>query len=173
MGGAKQDRGPHASALEGSAPAQTHPLPVERRGGVLRSIRSLVCLRRRIGAFAASATGSNRLFQLLVHVSHLPAPMNAAECRQMVESARRANLLLGVAQVFRFEQSTRCLRERVAAGQVGKPVFARAEFSFSNSWSRWQVDQRRESRRAAVPSPMWEYIVWTRYVTSCRMKSYA
>lgn len=59
-----------------------------------------------------------------------PMGMNAAECRQMVESARRANLLLGVAQVFRFEQSTKCLRERVAAGQVGKPVFARAEFSF-------------------------------------------
>ena len=59
-----------------------------------------------------------------------PMGMNAAECRQMVEAARRANLLLGVAQVFRFEQSTKCLRERVAAGQVGKPVFARAEFSF-------------------------------------------
>jgi 1,5-anhydro-D-fructose reductase (1,5-anhydro-D-mannitol-forming) len=59
-----------------------------------------------------------------------PMGVNADQCRQMVEAARRAGVLLGVAQVFRFEPSTASLRERVAAGQVGKPVFARAEFSF-------------------------------------------
>ncbi|MGC2197299.1 MAG: Gfo/Idh/MocA family oxidoreductase, partial [Terriglobales bacterium] len=32
-----------------------------------------------------------------------PMGMNAAECRQMVEAARSAQVLLGVAQVFRFE----------------------------------------------------------------------
>jgi 1,5-anhydro-D-fructose reductase (1,5-anhydro-D-mannitol-forming) len=56
--------------------------------------------------------------------------MNAGECRQMVEAARNAKVLLGIAQVFRFEDSTHRLRERVAAGQIGKPIFARAEFSF-------------------------------------------
>ncbi len=56
--------------------------------------------------------------------------MNAAECREMVEAARRSNLPLGVAQVFRFERSTETLRERVAARLIGKPVFARSEFSF-------------------------------------------
>lgn len=59
-----------------------------------------------------------------------PMGMNADECRQMVEAARRAKLSLGVAQVFRFERSTGSLRERVALGQVGRPVFARAEFSY-------------------------------------------
>jgi 1,5-anhydro-D-fructose reductase (1,5-anhydro-D-mannitol-forming) len=59
-----------------------------------------------------------------------PMGMNAGECRQMVEAARRAKLLLGVAQVFRFERSTASLRERVAVGQVGRPVFARSEFSY-------------------------------------------
>jgi|SRR5271157_285801 len=59
-----------------------------------------------------------------------PMGMNATECRQMVEAARRAKRLLGVAHVFRFERSTAGLRERVAAGQVGKPVFVRSEFSF-------------------------------------------
>jgi len=48
----------------------------------------------------------------------------------MVEAARTANLLLGVAQVFRFEESVAWLRERVAAGQIGASIFARAEFSF-------------------------------------------
>ena len=60
-----------------------------------------------------------------------PMGMNAVECRQMVEAARGAKLLLGVAQVFRFERSAARLRERVAARQVGRPVFARAEFSYS------------------------------------------
>ena len=59
-----------------------------------------------------------------------PMGMNAAECRQMVEAARQAGLLLGVAQVFRFEDSTARLRDHIAAGQIGKPVLARAEFSF-------------------------------------------
>lgn len=59
-----------------------------------------------------------------------PMGMNAAECRRMVEAARQAHVLLGVAHVFRFDQSVVRLRERVAAGQIGAPVFARAEFSF-------------------------------------------
>jgi predicted dehydrogenase len=59
-----------------------------------------------------------------------PMAMNAAECRRMVEAARQAKVLLGVAQVFRFEESTKRLRERLAAGQIGAPIFARSEFSF-------------------------------------------
>jgi predicted dehydrogenase len=59
-----------------------------------------------------------------------PLGMNAAECRRMVEAARQAKVLLGVAQVFRFEESIVRLRQRVAAGQIGMPVFARSEFSF-------------------------------------------
>ena len=59
-----------------------------------------------------------------------PMGIHAPECRTMVEAARSANLLLGVAQVFRFEESTARLRDRVAAGQIGKVIFARAEFSF-------------------------------------------
>jgi len=59
-----------------------------------------------------------------------PMAIDAGQCRQMIDAARNANVLLGVAQVFRFEESTRRLRERVAAGDIGKPIFARAEFSF-------------------------------------------
>lgn len=66
-----------------------------------------------------------------------PMAMNAAECRDMVEAARKANLLLGVAQVFRFEESTAALRRRIASGQIGHPVFARSEFSF------WHKDTKR------------------------------
>ena len=38
--------------------------------------------------------------------------------------------MLGVAHVFRFEESTAWLRRQVAAGQIGRIVFARSEFSF-------------------------------------------
>jgi predicted dehydrogenase len=59
-----------------------------------------------------------------------PMGVNADECRKMVEAARKAGVLLGVAQVFRFEESTAWLRRQVAAGQIGRIVFARSEFSF-------------------------------------------
>jgi 1,5-anhydro-D-fructose reductase (1,5-anhydro-D-mannitol-forming) len=60
-----------------------------------------------------------------------PMAMNAGECRQMIEAARRAGVLLGVAQVFRFEESTASFRRHVAEAGIGRPVFARAEFSFA------------------------------------------
>jgi predicted dehydrogenase len=59
-----------------------------------------------------------------------PMAMNADQCRSMVEAARRANVLLGVAHIFRFEESTARLREQIAAGAIGRPVFARAEFCY-------------------------------------------
>jgi len=59
-----------------------------------------------------------------------PMGMNSAECRQMVEAARRANVVLGVAHVFRFEESTAKFRETVASGRIGKAVLARSEFCF-------------------------------------------
>jgi predicted dehydrogenase len=59
-----------------------------------------------------------------------PMGINAQECRGMVEAAHAANVLLGVAQVFRFEASTARLRERIAAGEIGRPVFAHSEFCY-------------------------------------------
>ncbi|MGZ4816146.1 MAG: Gfo/Idh/MocA family protein, partial [Terriglobales bacterium] len=59
-----------------------------------------------------------------------PMGMNAGECRQMVEAARKAHVLLGIAHVFRFEESTAMFRDAVQSGKVGRPVFARSEFCF-------------------------------------------
>jgi predicted dehydrogenase len=59
-----------------------------------------------------------------------PMGISADQCRQMVEAAQKAKVLLGVAQVFRFEESTARLRDRIAAGQIGRTIFARSEFSF-------------------------------------------
>jgi len=35
--------------------------------------------------------------------------------------------------VFRFAESTARFRERIAAGDIGRPIFARAEFSYSGA----------------------------------------
>jgi predicted dehydrogenase len=59
-----------------------------------------------------------------------PMGLNSNECIRMVEAARTAKVILGVAQIFRFARSITSLRERVAAGQIGKPVLVRSEFSF-------------------------------------------
>jgi 1,5-anhydro-D-fructose reductase (1,5-anhydro-D-mannitol-forming) len=67
-----------------------------------------------------------------------PMAVNRGECRQMVEAAHKAGLLLGVAHVFRFEESTAAFRRRIAAGEIGAPVFARSEFSF------WYRDTKRK-----------------------------
>src|SRR6202167_4893610 len=62
-----------------------------------------------------------------------PMGMNADECGQMVEAPRKTGVLLGVAQVFRFEESTARFRERIGAGEIGRPILARSEFSYSGA----------------------------------------
>ena len=74
-----------------------------------------------------------------------PLAMNAAEARQMVEAARQKNVRFGVAHVFRFDESVRKFREHVAAGAIGRPIFARSEFSFLADPShprKWLYDAR-------------------------------
>lgn len=72
-----------------------------------------------------------------------PMAMNARQSEEMIRAAREAGLPLGIAQVFRFEVSTRRLRERIAAGQIGRPIFARSEFSYPgrNHPRRWLLDR--------------------------------
>lgn len=59
-----------------------------------------------------------------------PMAMNADECRQMVEAARRRGVVFGVAHVFRFDESLLRFRELLKSGKIGKAIFARSEFSF-------------------------------------------
>lgn len=71
-----------------------------------------------------------------------PMAMNGEEAGRMVEAARAAGVLLGVAQVFRFERSGNRFRERIAAGDIGRPLAARAEFFYPGERSprRWIND---------------------------------
>ena len=57
-----------------------------------------------------------------------PMAINAVEARTMVEAACKAGVTLGVAHVMRFEESVRLVRERIAAGRIGRPQVARCDF---------------------------------------------
>jgi predicted dehydrogenase len=59
-----------------------------------------------------------------------PLGINAEQCRQMVEAARKRGVICGVAHIFRFAESIRRIRDLIAAGNIGRPIFARSEFSF-------------------------------------------
>ena len=97
-----------------------------------------LCRSGEVDAIFVASPNALHLQHVLLAIQHRkpvlcekPMAMNADECRQMVEAAHSAKVLLGVAQVFRFEDSTARLREKIASNQIGKPVFARAEFSYS------------------------------------------
>lgn len=83
----------------------------------------------------------------------------------MVEAARRAKLLLGVAQVFRFQLSTATLRQRFAASQVGRLVFARSEFSYParTHSRRWLTDAHMAAGRPIADVGV-HYIDALRYI---------
>jgi predicted dehydrogenase len=57
-----------------------------------------------------------------------PMAMNAGEARTMVEAARKAGVTLGIAHVMRFDESVRLIRERISAGDIGRPHLARCDF---------------------------------------------
>lgn len=59
-----------------------------------------------------------------------PMAMSADECVQMIGAAEERKLKLGVAQIFRFEESTQRMRDLVREGTLGPLVYARADFTF-------------------------------------------
>ena len=71
-----------------------------------------------------------------------PVAMNAAEAVKMQVAARSAGLLYGVAQNFRFNRSVEWMREQIAAGRIGKPQLAHAQYSYPASQAprKWIVD---------------------------------
>ncbi len=71
-----------------------------------------------------------------------PLAMNADEARRMVDAASEAGILFGVAHIFRFEESVGRFREHIEQGDIGRPLFARAEFHYPglNSPRVWLND---------------------------------
>jgi len=109
-----------------------------------------LCKSKEVDAVLVATPNASHLADVLLALKHgkpvlveKPMGMNAAECRKMVEAAHKARLTLGVAQVFRFEDSTARLRERVASHELGKVIFARSEFSYpGRNHARVWLNQR-------------------------------
>ncbi len=59
-----------------------------------------------------------------------PLAMDAPEAREMLSAADAAGLLFGVAQNFRYNRSLEWMREQIAAGRIGQPQLAHAQFSY-------------------------------------------
>jgi 1,5-anhydro-D-fructose reductase (1,5-anhydro-D-mannitol-forming) len=71
-----------------------------------------------------------------------PLAMSTAEAEEMNSVAKSAGLLFGVAQNFRYNRSVVWMREQIAAGRIGKPQLARAEYCYpaTNSARKWITD---------------------------------
>jgi len=59
-----------------------------------------------------------------------PLAMSAAEAQEMDSAAKAAGLLFGVAQNFRYNRSLDWMREQIAAGRIGQPQLAHAQFCY-------------------------------------------
>jgi predicted dehydrogenase len=64
-----------------------------------------------------------------------PLAMNADQAVRMASAARAAGRAFGVAQNFRYNPSLERMRELVAQGAIGTPVFASAHFCFLSTSS--------------------------------------
>ncbi len=64
-----------------------------------------------------------------------PLAMHVEEVEKMLAASRKANVLFGVAQNFRYNRSVNLVRDWVRAGRIGKPVFATAHFYFQSEQS--------------------------------------
>ena len=71
-----------------------------------------------------------------------PLAMNAAEAEEMANAAKTAGRLFGVAQNFRFNRSLEWMKEQIAAGRIGKPQLAHAQYSYPANQAprKWITD---------------------------------
>ncbi len=71
-----------------------------------------------------------------------PLAMGAAEAQEMVSAAEAAGVLFGVAQNFRYNRSLEWMREQIAAGRIGQPQLAHAQFCYpaQKSARKWIAD---------------------------------
>ena len=71
-----------------------------------------------------------------------PLAMTAAEAEEMVRAAERAGVVFGVAQNFRWNPSVVWMREQIAAGRIGVPQLAHAQFAYEADRSprKWMMD---------------------------------
>ena len=71
-----------------------------------------------------------------------PLAMNAGEAEEMAQAANAAHLLYGSGQNFRFNRSLEWMRDQIAAGRIGRPQLAHAQYCYlaGQAPRRWIAD---------------------------------
>jgi 1,5-anhydro-D-fructose reductase (1,5-anhydro-D-mannitol-forming) len=71
-----------------------------------------------------------------------PLAMNAVEAQEIAAAAQSTGKLFGVAQNFRYNRSLEWMREQVAAGRIGTPQLAHAQYSYPATQAprKWITD---------------------------------
>jgi predicted dehydrogenase len=71
-----------------------------------------------------------------------PLAMNAAEAQEISAAAQSAGKLFGVAQNFRYNRSLEWMREQIAAGRIGTPQLAHAQYCYPAAQAprKWITD---------------------------------
>jgi 1,5-anhydro-D-fructose reductase (1,5-anhydro-D-mannitol-forming) len=71
-----------------------------------------------------------------------PLAMSAGEAEEMNAAAKAAGTLFGVGQNFRFNRNLVWMREQIAAGRIGTPLLAHAQYSYPamNATRKWITD---------------------------------
>jgi predicted dehydrogenase len=71
-----------------------------------------------------------------------PMAMNAAEAEEMSVTAKSAGVLFGVAQNFRYNRSLEWMRAQIAAGRIGQPQLAHAQYVYPGTMAprKWITD---------------------------------
>jgi predicted dehydrogenase len=73
-----------------------------------------------------------------------PLAMNAVEAAEMNNAARAAGALFGVAQNFRYNRSLEWMRAQIAAGRIGQPQLAHAQYAYPAKMAprKWITDPK-------------------------------
>jgi predicted dehydrogenase len=102
-----------------------------------------LCRCPEVDAVLVTSPNSVHLSDVLTAIRHgkhvlceKPMAMNAREAAEMVAAANSAGVRFGIAQCFRFGAGVRRFRERVASGEIGKPLSARSDFTFVGTGSK-------------------------------------
>ncbi len=71
-----------------------------------------------------------------------PLAMNASEAAEITAAAKSSGRLFGVAQNFRFNRTLEWMRKQIAAGRIGKPQLAHAQYSYPGALAprKWITD---------------------------------
>lgn len=64
-----------------------------------------------------------------------PLAMNVGQVERMLAATEKARVKFGVAQNMRYNRSVALMREWIAAGRIGRPTLAQAQFAYSAAGS--------------------------------------